>query len=94
MITRMLGARAACSMRAKSSGAWSAWQIFTTSTRSDRSPKAIRNASITAKGFFRAKDDRLVMGFSTAQIIAITILTIGIAIVATRTKRSGPLARA
>ena len=42
--------------------------------------------------FFRAKDDRLVMGFSTAQIIGLAILTIGVAIVATRTQRSGPLA--
>ncbi len=44
--------------------------------------------------FFRAKDDRLVMGFSTAQIIGIAILTIGVVMVAARTKRSGPLARA
>ena len=44
--------------------------------------------------FFRAKDDRLVMGFSTAQIIGIAILTIGVALMAARTKRSGPLATA
>ena len=43
--------------------------------------------------FFRAKDDRMVMGLSTAQIIGVAILTIGVAIVATRTKR-GPLATA
>ena len=43
--------------------------------------------------FFRAKDDRMVMGFSTAQIIGVAILTIGVAIVATRTKR-GPLVTA
>ena len=43
--------------------------------------------------FFRAKDDRMVMGLSTAQIIGVAILTIGIAIVAMRTKR-GPLATA
>ena len=43
--------------------------------------------------FFRAKDDRMVMGFSTAQIIGVAIMTIGVAIVATRTKRR-PLATA
>ncbi len=44
--------------------------------------------------FFRAKDDRLVMGFSTAQIIGIAILTIGVVLVAARSKRSGPIATA
>ncbi len=44
--------------------------------------------------FFRAKDDRLVMGFSTAQIIGVAILTIGIGLVAARTKRADPLSRA
>lgn len=44
--------------------------------------------------FFRAKDDRLVMGFSTAQIIGIAILTIGVALMAARSQRSGPMARA
>ena len=43
--------------------------------------------------FFRAKDDRMVMGLSTAQIIGVAILTIGLAIVAMRTKRR-PLATA
>ena len=43
--------------------------------------------------FFRAKDDRLVMGFSTAQIIGVAILTIGIGLMAARTKRADPLAR-
>jgi phosphatidylglycerol:prolipoprotein diacylglycerol transferase len=42
--------------------------------------------------FFRAKDDRLAIGLSAAQLIGIVILTIGVALVATRTKRSGPLA--
>ena len=42
--------------------------------------------------FFRAKDDRLTIGLSTAQLIGLAILTIGIALVAARTKRSGPLA--
>ena len=42
--------------------------------------------------FFRAKDDRLAIGLSAAQLIGIVILTIGVAIVAMRTKRSGPLA--
>ena len=42
--------------------------------------------------FFRAKDDRLVLGFSTAQLIGIAIFTIGVAMMATKTKRSGPLA--
>ena len=42
--------------------------------------------------FFRAKDDRLVLGFSTAQIIGIAIFTIGVAMMAAKTKRSGPLA--
>lgn len=44
--------------------------------------------------FFRAKDDRLVMGFSTAQIIGVAILTIGIGLMAARTKRADPLSRA
>ncbi len=44
--------------------------------------------------FFRAKDDRLVMGISTAQIIGISIFAIGVAIMAARTKRSSPLAAA
>jgi prolipoprotein diacylglyceryltransferase len=44
--------------------------------------------------FFRAKDDRLVIGFSTAQIIGIVIFLIGVGIVATRSKRSEPLATA
>jgi phosphatidylglycerol:prolipoprotein diacylglycerol transferase len=44
--------------------------------------------------FFRAKDDRLVLGFSTAQIIGMVIFTIGVAMMAARTKRSGPLAAA
>jgi phosphatidylglycerol:prolipoprotein diacylglycerol transferase len=34
--------------------------------------------------FFRAKDDRDVAGLTTAQVIAITIFTIGIALLATR----------
>ncbi len=44
--------------------------------------------------FFRAKDDRLVIGFSTAQIIGMAIFLIGVGIVATRSKRSKPLATA
>ena len=44
--------------------------------------------------FFRAKDDRLVIGLSTAQIIGITILLIGVGLVAARSKRSKPLATA
>jgi len=44
--------------------------------------------------FFRAKDDRLVMGFSTAQIIGIAILTIGVVLMAARSKRRDPLAAA
>ena len=44
--------------------------------------------------FFRAKDDRLVIGLSVAQIIGIAILGIGVGIVATRSKRSKPLATA
>ena len=44
--------------------------------------------------FFRAKDDRLVMGFSTAQIIGIAILAIGVALMAARSKQRGPLAAA
>jgi phosphatidylglycerol:prolipoprotein diacylglycerol transferase len=44
--------------------------------------------------FFRAKDDRLVIGFSTAQIIGIVIFLIGVGIVATRSKRREPLATA
>ncbi len=43
--------------------------------------------------FFRAKDDRLVMGFSTAQIIGVAILAIGVAMMAARSKRPTPLAQ-
>jgi len=42
--------------------------------------------------FFRAKDDRMVMGFSTAQIIGLAILAIGIAMMAARRKQGVPLA--
>ncbi|WP_411279801.1 prolipoprotein diacylglyceryl transferase [Gemmatimonas sp.] len=42
--------------------------------------------------FFRAKDDRMVMGFSTAQIIGIAILMIGIAMMAARRKPGVSLA--
>jgi phosphatidylglycerol---prolipoprotein diacylglyceryl transferase len=37
--------------------------------------------------FFRAKDDRLVVGLTTAQVIALTIATIGVAVMVAR---SGP----
>lgn len=37
--------------------------------------------------FFRAKDDRLTAGMTTAQIIAITVFTIGIGILMTRSKQ-------
>ena len=37
--------------------------------------------------FFRAKDDRLTAGMTTAQIIAVTVFTIGIGILITRSKQ-------
>lgn len=34
--------------------------------------------------FYRAKDDRLILGFTTAQVIAVTVFTIGVALLVAR----------
>jgi phosphatidylglycerol:prolipoprotein diacylglycerol transferase len=39
--------------------------------------------------FFRAKDDRFIAGLTVAQVIAITIATIGVAVMAARQRGSG-----
>ncbi|MBL0169275.1 MAG: prolipoprotein diacylglyceryl transferase [Gemmatimonadaceae bacterium] len=42
--------------------------------------------------FFRAKDDRLTAGLTTAQIIAISVFTVGIGLLLARRRRGTPLA--
>jgi len=44
--------------------------------------------------FFRAKDDRYVMGMTLAQVIAIVLAIIGVVIMQARRRTSAPLARA
>ena len=44
--------------------------------------------------FFRAKDDRFVMGMTLAQVIAIVLAIIGVVIMQARRRTSAPLARA